>query len=153
MDECVADGPQFFVRGSRILKVRAHANEFFTDVPAFGKICHFACQAVRARAISGTPPSGSWAAFAVIGDVQFLPGYSLALGAFLAGLIVSESRFVSSVTFDWRFLEQLADEHFAGLSDHNFWLWILINLEFWYRSFIDGESVDRQQALVDELMA
>jgi asparagine synthase (glutamine-hydrolysing) len=42
--------------------------------------------------------------------------------------------------FDQAMLTQLAYEHRAGVVDHGERLWLLINLEIWFRIFIDGED-------------
>jgi hypothetical protein len=36
----------------------------------------------------------------------------------------------------------LLDEHVSGQIDHNYRLWLLLNLELWQRSFIEGKSQD-----------
>ena len=46
--------------------------------------------------------------------------------------------------FRAEYVRRLTNEHLAGRADHNYRLWILINLEFWYRSFMDGESLESQ---------
>ncbi len=66
--------------------------------------------------------------------------------------LVERSRFVQHGLFRKDYVSKLVAEHLSGRTDHNYRLWILINLEFWYRSFIEGENLDRQQELVDELM-
>jgi asparagine synthase (glutamine-hydrolysing) len=73
------------------------------------------------------------------------------LRPFLARL-VDQSRFVEHGIFNREYIRSLVDEHLSGRVDHSYRLWILINLEFWYRSFIDGESIDSQRARVDALL-
>jgi asparagine synthase (glutamine-hydrolysing) len=73
------------------------------------------------------------------------------LRPFLARL-VDQSRFVEHGIFNREYIRSLVDEHVSGRVDHSYRLWILINLEFWYRSFIDGESIDSQRARVDALL-
>lgn len=86
-------------------------------------------------------------------------GFSFPLGVWMRTELKSfllnlaeRSRFVEHGIFAKDYVNTLIGEHLSGRADHNYRLWILINLEFWYRSFIDGESVEQQQALVDELM-
>ena len=51
----------------------------------------------------------------------------------------------STAYFDAEYVRRITNEHLSGRADHNYRLWILINLEFWYRSFIDGESLESQR--------
>jgi asparagine synthase (glutamine-hydrolysing) len=74
------------------------------------------------------------------------------LSGFLRGMI-AESRFAEMGLFDQAYMRQLAEEHIAGRADHNFRLWILVNLEFWYRLYFEGESVDGLCTDVDRLAA
>lgn len=53
---------------------------------------------------------------------------------------VRSSRFVERGVFDGDYMRALAEEHLAGRRDHNFRLWILINLEVWHRVFVERES-------------
>jgi asparagine synthase (glutamine-hydrolysing) len=73
------------------------------------------------------------------------------LRGFLTNL-AERSRFVEHGIFRPEYVRKITDEHLAGRVDHNYRLWILINLEFWYRSFIDGESVETQREHVNALM-
>lgn len=73
------------------------------------------------------------------------------LRAFLLNLAAS-SRFVEHGIFNAEYVRRIVDEHVSGRVDHNYRLWILINLEFWYRSFIDGESIASQREHVDATM-
>jgi asparagine synthase (glutamine-hydrolysing) len=67
--------------------------------------------------------------------------------------VVRESRLVRGGTFEASYMEKLVEEHIAGRSDHNFRLWILINLEFWYRLYVEGESVESLEGDIDRLRA
>lgn len=73
------------------------------------------------------------------------------LGGFLRNLF-SESRFIEAGIFDERAVHALLDEHLSGKSDHNFRLWILLNLELWYRMYIEGSSVDDMRGFTDRMM-
>lgn len=58
----------------------------------------------------------------------------------LAGFMVklfNESRFVAEGLFNKPYIDHLVEEHLSGKIDHNYRLWMLINLEFWYRMYID----------------
>lgn len=58
------------------------------------------------------------------------------LSHFLRNL-VNESRFVELGIFERSYVDALVEEHLAGRADHNYRLWLIINLEFWYRVFIE----------------
>ncbi len=73
------------------------------------------------------------------------------LKGFLAALS-EQSRFIEHGIFDKEYIVKMTNEHLSGRVDHNYRLWILINLEFWYRLFIDGESVEQQRERVDALL-
>jgi asparagine synthase (glutamine-hydrolysing) len=70
---------------------------------------------------------------------------------FLVSLF-SQSRFVEIGVFDRDYIFSILDEHLSGKADHNFRLWILINLEFWYRLYFDEESIESLSELTDSLM-
>jgi asparagine synthase (glutamine-hydrolysing) len=72
------------------------------------------------------------------------------LAAFLRNLF-ARSRFVELGLFDAGYMQELLEEHLSGRADHNFRLWILLNLEIWYRLRFDGQSVDELRAFIDEL--
>jgi asparagine synthase (glutamine-hydrolysing) len=52
--------------------------------------------------------------------------------------VVAESRFVSQGIFEHRYVSELVDQHLAGKRDHNFRLWVILNLEIWHRLYIEG---------------
>jgi asparagine synthase (glutamine-hydrolysing) len=62
---------------------------------------------------------------------------------------VRSSRFVARGVFDQAYIARLVEEHVEGKQDHNFRLWILLNLEVWHRLFIDGESREETLAWVE----
>jgi hypothetical protein len=37
-------------------------------------------------------------------------------------------------------MQAMLDEHAVGKTDHNYRLWLLLNMELWYRQFISGIS-------------
>jgi len=53
---------------------------------------------------------------------------------------LATSRFVAAGVFDRDYVSALITEHATGRRDHNFRLWIFLNLEIWYRIFIEGEG-------------
>ena len=70
----------------------------------------------------------------------------------LRGLIeaVAEgSRLAEVGLFRREEMRRLVAEHVGGKIDHNYRLWMLFNLELWYRHFLDGESVEELEAWVD----
>ncbi len=73
------------------------------------------------------------------------------LSGFIRGLM-SESRFVEQGIFDRNEIQSILDEHIGGKRDHNFRIWILINLEFWYRLFFEGQTVEELRELTDGLL-
>jgi asparagine synthase (glutamine-hydrolysing) len=67
--------------------------------------------------------------------------------------LAERSRFVEHGIFRAEYVRKITDEHLTGRVDHNYRLWILINLEFWYRSFIDEERIEIQHEHIDALVA
>jgi len=45
---------------------------------------------------------------------------------------------------------RMLEEHVGGRIDHNYRIWVLLNLELWHRMFIEGEKIERVQELVAE---
>jgi asparagine synthase (glutamine-hydrolysing) len=74
------------------------------------------------------------------------------LKSFLKNLF-AESRFVELGIFNPGYMNLILDEHLEGKADHNFRLWILINLELWYRLYFEGETEDSLRELTGRLMA
>ncbi len=72
------------------------------------------------------------------------------LSGFLRNL-VRQSRFAELGLFDGAYMKRITEEHITGQADHNYRLWILINLEFWYRLYFEGESVEFLCGEVDRL--
>lgn len=66
--------------------------------------------------------------------------------------LFEQSRFVELGYFNKSYIDKIVNEHMEGKVDHNFRLWILINMEFWYRLYFEDESVDSLNNLVDQLM-
>ena len=65
--------------------------------------------------------------------------------------LFAESRFVELGLFRREEMERLMEEHIGGRADHNFRLWILINLELWHRICIEGMPVGECHELVARL--
>jgi asparagine synthase (glutamine-hydrolysing) len=71
------------------------------------------------------------------------------LAVFLQKLF-AESRFVELGIFNQAEIDRLVTEHISGKADHNFRIWILLNLEIWYRMCFDGASVSEMQSFIDQ---
>lgn len=67
-------------------------------------------------------------------------------------LLFEQSRFVELGLFDGDEMRSILREHLDGRRDHNFRIWILMNLEIWYRMYFEGETVDSSRAFIDSLM-
>lgn len=60
-----------------------------------------------------------------------------------------ESRFVALGIFRQEEIDRLVSEHISGKADHNFRLWILLNLEIWYRMCFEGCSTSDMREFID----
>jgi len=65
----------------------------------------------------------------------------------LRGLF-ARSRFVELGIFEQRYMDRILEEHIAGKVDHNYRIWLLLNLEIWYRLYFEGETVDSMRELI-----
>lgn len=75
------------------------------------------------------------------------------LGSLLKVLFL-KSRLAEEGYFDKSYMLALLEEHRQGKMDHNYRLWILLNLELWWRIYIDREPLPRvDQLLTDHLEA
>jgi asparagine synthase (glutamine-hydrolysing) len=54
---------------------------------------------------------------------------------------IDESRFVAAGVFQREALQRMQDEHSSGMIDHNYRLWMIFNLEVFWRLYFDGEEV------------
>ncbi len=64
-----------------------------------------------------------------------------------------QSRFVELGLFRQEAIDRLVAEHVGGKADHNFRLWMLINLEIWHRQCIEGRSVGEMKEFIASLRA
>lgn len=62
--------------------------------------------------------------------------------------LFSQSRFVELGIFEQGYIDRLLDEHIAGKVDHNYRIWLLLNLEIWYRLYFENESIDSMRELI-----
>jgi asparagine synthase (glutamine-hydrolysing) len=65
--------------------------------------------------------------------------------------LFAQSRFVETGIFNREYINGIIEEHIAGKSDHNYRLWILINLEIWYRLYFENESFESMEFLIHKL--
>jgi asparagine synthase (glutamine-hydrolysing) len=65
--------------------------------------------------------------------------------------LFEQSRFVELELFNKSYIDQILDEHISGKIDHNYRIWVLLNLEYWYRMYFEGETVESMIAFSDEL--
>jgi asparagine synthase (glutamine-hydrolysing) len=63
----------------------------------------------------------------------------------------SSSRFVEMGFFRKEFIDQIIKEHISGKKDHNYRLWILINLEIWYKLFFENYSIDDAAEMLEKI--
>jgi asparagine synthase (glutamine-hydrolysing) len=56
--------------------------------------------------------------------------------------VVRESRFIENRIFNHGYVYNMIEEHINGKRDHNFRIWIFMNLEIWYRIFIEQQKLD-----------
>ncbi len=72
------------------------------------------------------------------------------LAAFQRNLF-KQSRFVELGLFRQEEIDRLMEEHIGGKADHNFRLWILINLEIWYRMCFERKSIGEMKEFIAKL--
>lgn len=65
--------------------------------------------------------------------------------------LFGQSRFVSLGVFNEAYMHHILEEHIAGKVDHNYRIWVLLNLEIWYRIFFEGETVESMQEFMMRL--
>lgn len=87
-------------------------------------------------------------------------GFAFPIGVWLrAGLkdytlnLFRESRFVELGIFSGETIDELVTQHMSGKVDHTYRLWMLINLELWYRMYFESADIESLDALTARLMA
>lgn len=65
--------------------------------------------------------------------------------------LFKQSRFVENGIIDAGYINALLSEHLSGKKDHNFRLWILLNLEIWYRMYFENMSTDSAAEFIKQL--
>jgi asparagine synthase (glutamine-hydrolysing) len=71
------------------------------------------------------------------------------LGNLLEALFVN-SRLAEEGYFHREYMIELLSQHRTGKVDHNYRLWILLNLELWWRIYIDGVSLAALDEFIDD---
>jgi asparagine synthase (glutamine-hydrolysing) len=62
--------------------------------------------------------------------------------------VAQESRLAEAGIFRREEIRRLVDEHLGGDINHDFRLWLIFNLEIWYRHFFDKASVEELEEWV-----
>ena len=86
-------------------------------------------------------------------------GFGFPLALWLRGRLrslleraIEQSRLADAGIFRADEMLRLAQEHVSGHSDHNYRLWMLLNLEVFWRHFVDGMSVDELEDWIASCM-
>jgi asparagine synthase (glutamine-hydrolysing) len=66
----------------------------------------------------------------------------------LMAAVIQDSSLVAAGYFRREAMEALFSEHLSGRVDHNYRLWLLLNLELWQRTFVERQSRDDLRTLV-----
>jgi asparagine synthase (glutamine-hydrolysing) len=76
-------------------------------------------------------------------------GFSFPVGTWMRGQLkplmdnlFRQSRFVEQKIFDGGEIQRMWNAHVSGKADHNYRLWILLNLELWHRMYFEGETAE-----------
>jgi hypothetical protein len=64
--------------------------------------------------------------------------------------LLEESVLVERGIFSRQAIARLLSEHLAARADHHVRLWMVLNVEVWYRMFLLGESLAELQELLAE---
>jgi asparagine synthase (glutamine-hydrolysing) len=65
--------------------------------------------------------------------------------------LFQQSRFVELGLFEKSYIDRILQEHLQGKIDHNYRLWILLNLEIWYRLYFENEDIESLKQFIDKL--
>jgi asparagine synthase (glutamine-hydrolysing) len=113
--------------------------EYAVRLPARFKIRGWRTKAVLRRALRDVVPS------AILTRRKM--GFPVPIGPWLRGpfwsvveAFVIGKRALDRGVFSPAAVRRLVEEHRAGTSDHGSRLWLLLNLEIWWRIFLDGED-------------
>jgi asparagine synthase (glutamine-hydrolysing) len=67
--------------------------------------------------------------------------------------VFAQSRLAEAGVFRADEMMRLAEEHWSGANDHNYRLWMLFNLEMFWRHFIDGVGAEELEQWIASRMA
>jgi asparagine synthase (glutamine-hydrolysing) len=73
------------------------------------------------------------------------------LKKFISNLF-EQSRFVEHGIFNETYVKGLMQEHISGRFNHEYRLWILINLEIWYQLYIEGKELESVENNIKNLL-
>jgi asparagine synthase (glutamine-hydrolysing) len=86
-------------------------------------------------------------------------GFGFPLALWLRGRLrplltraIEQSRLAEAGVFRTEEMMRLAHEHWSGANDHNYRLWMLFNLEMFWKHFIDGASVEELEEWIASSM-
>jgi asparagine synthase (glutamine-hydrolysing) len=91
-------------------------------------------------------------------DLLYRPkkGFGFPLALWLRGPLrglmartIADSRLVAAGLFRSEELWRMHEEHAAGRVDHNYRLWMIFNIELFWRHFVDGEAVEDLESWVE----
>jgi len=87
-------------------------------------------------------------------------GFGFPLALWLRGRLrpllrrtIEQSRLAEAGVFRTDEMLRLAEEHWSGENDHNYRLWMLFNLEMFWRHFIDGVGVEELEEWIASSMS
>ncbi len=66
--------------------------------------------------------------------------------------LFNNSKFIGLGIFNKNYIDKLLNEHLSGKRDHNYRLWILLNLEIWYKIYFESCSVEDTKDYIKSLM-
>ena len=65
--------------------------------------------------------------------------------------LFKQSRFIQLGIFNGDYVSDIINEHIAGKKDHNFRIWILLNLEIWYRIYFENQSLESIKEFINKI--
>jgi asparagine synthase (glutamine-hydrolysing) len=84
-------------------------------------------------------------------------GFMFPLGYWMKGPLLpvvrhllAGSKLIEEGIFERETVDRLVEEHVAGKADHHVRLWMILNVEVWYRMFLHGEALEDLSGLLRE---
>ena len=65
--------------------------------------------------------------------------------------VIQDSRLAAAGVFDRTYMLQILEEHRRRQIDHSWKIWMLLNLEMWYRMEIEGVSLEQAREWVERI--